>query len=271
MATSSRRTWRNTKLNCHLQKSLPTAVWTNGSCQDTASEPPHQTPRTIPSLTSQSPPQHYLALPAHFLRHFLPKRSSSCFKSLESSVIPTACSISCPASAQNRAWAPTAPSYSPPPPPHTHTHTQTKLCFTQNLTSCPDLKTEKKKSGLSPAKVRLLSKKSFTRANSLADPLISQVLFKLRYRTVMHTFAHSIIQSLLAKGAVETVPPKNSKSGFYSRYFLIPKKDGGLRPILDLRHLNRTLVRSQFRMLTLNKVCGCSYFPSEEDGNPHHG
>ncbi len=119
---------------------------------------------TIPSLTSQSPPRHYLALPAHFLWHFLPNRSRSCFKSLESSIIPTACSISCPASAQNRAWAPTAPSKSNPPPTHTHT----KLRFTQNRTSCPDLKAEKKKSGLSPAKVRLAHAGTLT-DNSVAS------------------------------------------------------------------------------------------------------
>ncbi len=30
------------------------------------------------------------------------------------------------------------------------------------------------------------------------------------------------------------VPPLDRESGFYSRYFVVPKKDGGLRPILDL-------------------------------------
>ncbi len=40
------------------------------------------------------------------------------------------------------------------------------------------------------------------------------------------------------KGAIEMVPPALSESGFYSRYFLVPKKDGGLRPIRDLRRLN---------------------------------
>lgn len=56
------------------------------------------------------------------------------------------------------------------------------------------------------------------------------------------------MKNLLAKGAVETDPLVNSESDFYNRYFLIPKKDGGLRPILDLRHLNCTLIKSQFRM-----------------------
>ncbi len=33
---------------------------------------------------------------------------------------------------------------------------------------------------------------------------------------------------------IEVVPPSERESGFYSRYFVVPKKDGGLRPILDL-------------------------------------
>ncbi|KAI2646365.1 Gag-Pol polyprotein [Labeo rohita] len=53
----------------------------------------------------------------------------------------------------------------------------------------------------------------------------------------------SEVMILLEKGAVEVVHPAQSESGFYSRYFLVPKKDGGLRPILDLRHLNRALMK----------------------------
>ncbi len=39
------------------------------------------------------------------------------------------------------------------------------------------------------------------------------------------------IGCLLEKGAVERVPPHELESGFYSRYFVVPKRDGGLRPI----------------------------------------
>ncbi len=59
---------------------------------------------------------------------------------------------------------------------------------------------------------------------------------------------------MLAKGTVETVPLVDSESGFYSRYSLIPKKDGGFRPILDLSPLNRALMRQLFRMLTLKQI-----------------
>ena len=43
------------------------------------------------------------------------------------------------------------------------------------------------------------------------------------------------VQTLLVKGAIEIVPLPEKESGFYSRYFIVPKEDGGLRPILDLR------------------------------------
>ena len=58
------------------------------------------------------------------------------------------------------------------------------------------------------------------------------------------------IISLQKKGAIRIVPPEQNQSGFYSRYFLVPKKGGGLRPILDLRALNRYLRKYKFRMLT---------------------
>ncbi len=64
----------------------------------------------------------------------------------------------------------------------------------------------------------------------------------------------SEVQTLLAEKAMQTVPLANSESGFYSRYFLVPKKDGGLRPILDHRHLNRSLMRPLFKMLTLKQI-----------------
>ncbi len=59
---------------------------------------------------------------------------------------------------------------------------------------------------------------------------------------------------LLEKGAIEIIPSSQSESGFYSRYFLVPKKDGGLRPILDPRLLNYDLMKRSFRMITLKQI-----------------
>ncbi len=35
------------------------------------------------------------------------------------------------------------------------------------------------------------------------------------------------IKTLLEKGAIEYVPHSNRETGFYSQYFIVPKKDGG--------------------------------------------
>ncbi|XP_047660456.1 uncharacterized protein LOC125139703 [Tachysurus fulvidraco] len=60
--------------------------------------------------------------------------------------------------------------------------------------------------------------------------------------------------TLLRKGTIEVVPPSVRESGLYSLYFVVPKKDGRLCPILDLRSLNHSLKRLRFRMLTLKEV-----------------
>ncbi len=62
------------------------------------------------------------------------------------------------------------------------------------------------------------------------------------------------VNTLLRKEAIEVVSLHERESRFYSRYFIVPKKDGGLRPILDLRQLNRSVSRLKFKMLTLKQV-----------------
>ncbi len=61
----------------------------------------------------------------------------------------------------------------------------------------------------------------------------------------------------LAKDAIEPVPPADMRSGLFSPYFIVPKKGGGLRPILDLRVLNRALHKLPFKMLTQKCIFGC--------------
>ncbi|KAM3877835.1 uncharacterized protein col7a1 [Diretmus argenteus] len=62
----------------------------------------------------------------------------------------------------------------------------------------------------------------------------------------------SEVATLLQKGAVTPVPGGEAHQGFYSTYFLVPKKDGGLRPILNLKGFNDCLKRLPFRMLRLS-------------------
>ncbi|KAI2645959.1 Retrovirus-related Pol polyprotein from transposon 17.6 [Labeo rohita] len=53
-------------------------------------------------------------------------------------------------------------------------------------------------------------------------------------------------ETFLRKGAIEVVPAQDRESGFYSRYFIVPKKDGGLRLIIDLCRLNRSVMKPKF-------------------------
>ncbi len=62
------------------------------------------------------------------------------------------------------------------------------------------------------------------------------------------------LSSLLQKEAIEEVPQSEVEQGFFSRYFLVPKRDGGLRPILDLRRLNLSLYKGKFKMLTMRTI-----------------
>jgi len=43
--------------------------------------------------------------------------------------------------------------------------------------------------------------------------------------------------------------------GLYSLYFVIPKRGGGLRPILDLPVINRHLKKYKFKMLSIRMLC----------------
>ena len=61
------------------------------------------------------------------------------------------------------------------------------------------------------------------------------------------------VDALLMKGAIERV--MNVKSlGFYSRLFLVPKKTGDLRPVIDLSTLSCHMVVPHFKMETQGSV-----------------
>lgn len=71
---------------------------------------------------------------------------------------------------------------------------------------------------------------------SVKDPVLMSVLIRE---------AHE----LLLKGAISEVPPSAHLTGFYSKYFIVPKKGGGHRPVLDLRPLNQCLKVLHFKMV----------------------
>jgi hypothetical protein len=62
------------------------------------------------------------------------------------------------------------------------------------------------------------------------------------------------VNQLLKKRAIEPVPQELESDGFYSTFFLVPKKPKGLRPILNLKPLNQCLVKRKFKMENLRSV-----------------
>ena len=62
------------------------------------------------------------------------------------------------------------------------------------------------------------------------------------------------IHSLLNKNATERVQKKDAMKGLYSTFFLVPKKNGEMRPVINLRPLNRYLVKKHFKMDTMTKI-----------------
>ena len=58
------------------------------------------------------------------------------------------------------------------------------------------------------------------------------------------------VEDLLRKGVIKPVPLDQERSGFYSTYFLVPKRDGGHRPILNLKLFNFIVRKTSFRMET---------------------
>ena len=59
------------------------------------------------------------------------------------------------------------------------------------------------------------------------------------------------VQNLIAKGAVEPAPPS---PGFYSRLFVVQKASGAWRPVIDLSTLNNFVVKTKFKMETVQSV-----------------
>ena len=54
------------------------------------------------------------------------------------------------------------------------------------------------------------------------------------------------LRELLLKEAISRVPQGEENQGYYSRYFLVPKKTGGMRPILDLSVFNKVIMKRPF-------------------------
>ncbi|VDH90179.1 Hypothetical predicted protein [Mytilus galloprovincialis] len=69
------------------------------------------------------------------------------------------------------------------------------------------------------------------------------------------------VEDLIEKNAIEIVPQAEIHQGFYSTLFLVPKKTGDLRPVINLKPLNQYLRKQHFKMDTLTKVFESSKTP----------
>jgi len=61
------------------------------------------------------------------------------------------------------------------------------------------------------------------------------------------------VHKLLQKEAISVVPSTCTK-GFLSRVFLVPKKDGSQRPVINLRQLNQFVIWEHFKMENIHLV-----------------
>ena len=63
----------------------------------------------------------------------------------------------------------------------------------------------------------------------------------------------SLLPNLLARNIIREIPPR-SQPLFFSRLFLVRKKDNSFRPVLDLSRLNKFLIVPHFRMESIHSI-----------------
>ena len=56
------------------------------------------------------------------------------------------------------------------------------------------------------------------------------------------------IERMFFKGAIVEMPPEEADQGFYSSLFLVPKKDRGRMPVINVESLNKYVVPHHFKM-----------------------
>ena len=62
------------------------------------------------------------------------------------------------------------------------------------------------------------------------------------------------VSQLMTKGAVQELCPQEARPGFYSNLFLVPKKDGRMRPVINLKALNQFIEVQHFKMEGMHSV-----------------
>ena len=69
-----------------------------------------------------------------------------------------------------------------------------------------------------------------------------------------HDILMSEVKKILGKAAIEAVPFADRQQGFYSTFFLVTKKTGDYRAVINLRPLNQYLKTQHFKMDTMKTV-----------------
>ncbi|KAG1252706.1 hypothetical protein G6F68_011662 [Rhizopus microsporus] len=87
-------------------------------------------------------------------------------------------------------------------------------------------------------------------------PLTTSPVPIIPYSIEQQQMIDKAIQDLLLKSAIEPVTTKEAQQtpGFYSSIFVIPKKNGGIRPVFNLKRLNQYLDPPPFKMETIREV-----------------
>ena len=86
-----------------------------------------------------------------------------------------------------------------------------------------------------------------TRVSTGLSTPVQQSLHPPRVSLSHQAVLNQEVQALLDKKAVHQVQ-NNDSTGFTSSLFVVPKKDGGNRPVVNLKLLNQFLVYKHFKM-----------------------
>ena len=89
------------------------------------------------------------------------------------------------------------------------------------------------------------------RLEFIADPIQSFIQPNAPMDATQHECCQKEVLSLLEKGAVVRA---GQDVGFISGIFLIPKRSGGYRPIINLKGLNTFLTAHKFKMEGISTV-----------------
>ena len=95
----------------------------------------------------------------------------------------------------------------------------------------------------------LIDSKNLPKLTRLAHP---QVVTQYSNNQVKQQALDLLIQDLLAKRCIREMA--DHEVGYFSRVFLVPKKSGGWRLVIDLSQLNQSLAPVTFTMDTLAQV-----------------